>query len=90
MSDEQGENTVVHSFPNTNGEEIQIAVRKYQGKHYVDLRHWFQSKEGDPESLRPTKRGVFLPVERLPELKTGVDLLMEACDKIPEPAPTKH
>ena len=90
MSNDQSENTIIHSFPNTNGEEIQIAIRKYQGKYYVDLRHWFQSREGEAGSLRPTKRGVFLPLERLPELKQGVDLLAEACDKIPEPAPAKH
>lgn len=90
MSDEQAENIPIHSFPNTNGEEIQIAIRKYQGRYYVDLRHWFQSREGESGSLRPTKRGVFLPVERFPELKQGVDLLAEACDKIPQPTATKH
>ena len=86
MPNEQAETIPVHSFPNSNGEEIQIAIRKYQGKYYIDLRHWFQSREGEAGSLRPTKRGVFLPVERLPELKEGVDLLMQACDKIPQPA----
>ena len=90
MSDEQAQTTLIHSFPKGNGEEIQIAMRKYQGKYYIDLRLWFESRQGEEALLKPTKRGVIFPMERLPEFKEGVDKLVQAWDKIPELASAKH
>ncbi len=83
------ETNLIYSFPKSNGEEIQIAMRKYQGKFYVDLRLWFKSREGEG-GLKPTTKGVIFPMERLPEFKEGVDKLLVAWDKIPVPAAAKR
>ena len=85
MQAEQPQSKMVYSFPKCTGEEIQIAVRKYQGKYYIDLRQWFESRQQGGE-LKPTKKGVIFPMERLPEFKEGVDKLLLAWDKIPTPA----
>ena len=80
MSNE--ENKLVYSFPKGTGEEIQIAVRKWEGKYYIDLRQWFESKQEEGR-LKPTRKGIIFPMERLPEFKEGVDRLVETWDKIP-------
>lgn len=90
MSNEQAETHLIHAFPKGNDQEIHIAMRKYEGKYYIDLRQWFQSREGDENSLKPTKKGIIFPMERLPEFKEGVDRLIHAWDKIPQPVSAKH
>ena len=88
MSNEE-KDKLVYSFPKSTGEEIHITVHKYQGKYYIDLRLWFESRQGEG-GLKPTKKGVIFPMERLPEFKEGVDRLLEAWDKIPQPLAAKR
>ena len=82
-------NKLIYSFPKSNGEEIRIAIRKWEGKYYIDLRQWFEDRQANGE-LKPTKKGIIFPMERLPEFKEGVDRLLEAWDKIPQPAAAKR
>ncbi len=88
MSDQQAETKLIYSFPKSNGEEIQITMRKYQGKFYIDLRQWFRDREQENAELKPTTKGIIFPMERLPEFKEGVDRLLDAWDKIPVKAAT--
>lgn len=75
---------LIYSFPMSNGDEIRIALHSWQGKQYIDLRQWFESRrKGEEGRIKPTKRGIIFPMERLPEFKEGVDRLVEAWDKIP-------
>ena len=88
---EESEEILIYSFPMNNGEEIRIAVHHWQGKHYIDLRQWFESRrKGEEGLIKPTKRGIIFPMERLPEFKEGVDKLLLAWDKIPQPVSAKR
>ena len=78
MENEQTQ--VLYAFPRAKGEEIQISLRKFKGKFYIDLRLWFQAKEDS--TLHPTKKGVFFSLERLPELRKGIDRLSKAAEKL--------
>ena len=75
---------LIYSFPRAKGEEIHIAVRKYKGKQYVDLRIWFQGK--NEKTFYPTKKGFALFLDQIPELKKGVERLSKATEKL-RPAP---
>lgn len=77
MENEQSQ--LIYSFPRAKGEEIQIALRKYKGKHYVDLRIWFQGK--NETSFYPTKKGVSFFLEQIPELRKGMERLSKAAEK---------
>ena len=74
------EQHLIYSFPHGMGEEIQIAIRKFRDKHYVDVRHWFQAK--NEKVFRPTKKGVFFPIERVGELQKGVERLAKASESL--------
>lgn len=74
---------LIYAFPRTPGEEIQIAVKKFKGKYYVDLRLWFQDKKD--REFHPTKKGVFFSVERIPDLQKGVDRLSKAAERFVHP-----
>lgn len=62
-----------HRFPRSESEEIQMALRQYRGKYYVDLRLWFQPKD-NPE-MRPTKKGISILASQLTNLKEGIQNL---------------
>ena len=69
------DNYLVYSFPRCEGEDIQVAVRKYKGKYYVDVRLWYLSK--NEQTLLPTKKGVSFPIEKALELQKAAERLCE-------------
>lgn len=71
---------VVYAFPRGQGEEVQVAITKYKGKYYIDLRQWFQDEE--TKTLIPTKKGVFIPLECATELKKAVDRTIKLCERL--------
>ena len=79
---EDSQTQLVHSFPKGQDEEIQMSIRKYKGRLYIDLRVWFMSKSA--QSMRPTKKGVFIPFDQLPQLRKGVDELAQNADRFSE------
>lgn len=62
---------VVHTIRKGSKEEIRLTVRPYKERRYLDIRIWFQPPEGG--EYRPTKKGITLGLEFIPELKRGLD-----------------
>lgn len=74
--------TLIHTIPTNNDEELQFAITQYEDRYYVDVRLWFRSPEA--KGLRPSRKGISLPMHRLLGLKEGVAVLSEASQKLPE------
>lgn len=51
----------------TESEQIQIKIKEYKDKKYLDIRLWFKSP--DRNEYLPTKKGVALPLALLPEFQ---------------------
>jgi|GEM_PF-274553 len=68
-------NETVYSFPKNDTEEVRLTLREYKERVYLDLRVWFLAKEGE---YHPTKKGLSLSVEFLPELRKGLEKVKEA------------
>jgi len=64
------ENQVVHRFPRRQDEEVYVTLREFKNRHYLDVRIFFQPKDGG--EMRATRKGLTLEVELLPELKKGI------------------
>jgi hypothetical protein len=58
--------------------KIRVAVNEYKGRRYIDVRTLFQGEDG---AWVPTKKGVALSPDRMPEL---IRLLNEARTKAQE------
>lgn len=55
-------------------EVIRVSLGWYKGKNYVHIRAWSRGEGlANTEVLQPTKKGVCLNVELLPELKKLID-----------------
>ena len=65
---------VVGSFPKNNREEVRVTLSKFKGYDLVGVRQWFKSDDDDP---RPSKSGVTIRVDLLPDL---LDLIQKARD----------
>ena len=71
MADEK---ELVHSFDKSPTEQIQVRLSEYKGKTYVDLRIYYKASDGE---YRPTKKGITLSPDLLPELGEAVRKLIE-------------
>ena len=65
---------VVGSFPKNNREEVRVTLSKFKGYDLVGVRQWFRN---DDDDARPSKSGVTIRVDLLPDL---LDLIQKARD----------
>jgi hypothetical protein len=71
MADER---ELVHSFERSPTEQVQVALSKYKGKTYADLRIFYKADDGE---YRPTKKGITVSLDLLPELGEAITKLIE-------------
>ena len=72
---------VFHAFMKSNDQEVRFAAGEYRDKMYLDIRIYFKNEE--TEEWHPTKKGITLPIEMLPDFRKGLDLLYESIHKSP-------
>ena len=70
------ENQTLYQFSRNQDEEVHFTLKGYKQRKYLDLRVFFQPKNG--EEMLPTKKGITLAVELFPELEKGIT----ACEKV--------
>jgi hypothetical protein len=68
------ESILVHSFMKNALEEVRVSVSTYKGKKYVDLRVYYQDDNGE---YKPSKKGIAISPELLPELENAIGKLKE-------------
>ncbi|MCG9033145.1 transcriptional coactivator p15/PC4 family protein [Laribacter hongkongensis] len=64
--------SIVHTIDKSDLDCIRIERKTFRGHDYIDLRQ--HTDLGDGEGFRPTKKGITLPPDRLPEL---IEALLE-------------
>ena len=80
---ENVERHLVHSFAKAEGEEIQVAVRRYKGRYFIDLRQWFEDQSKN--TFFPTKKGVCFPLEHATELSKSAERVLKLSQKLLNP-----
>ncbi len=66
---------VLAAFLRTDRNEVRLRLRTFRGQQYLDLRTFFLPK--DFAEMVPTKRGIQLPLDVLPELLTALGRAQE-------------
>lgn len=66
------EKRVVHQFQRNKEERICISVGTYKDKTYIDMRVFFTDQVTG--ELRPTKKGLTIAQNLLPQLKHGLSI----------------
>ena len=57
-------------FPTGSNGQVQVSRSAYRGRNRIDLREFFPSEGGE---LKPTRRGVTLPLNTLPALRAALE-----------------
>lgn len=72
MSDE---GKMLATIPRSTTEQMQIAIKEYKGKSYLDMRIFYTTDDG--ETWLPTKKGVTCSPENLELLKDAIEEAMK-------------
>lgn len=68
------EPTLLYEFEKNAAELVRAEITKWNGRDIFNLRVFFDvSKNGQPD-WRPTKKGLAVRTELIPEVKKAVDL----------------
>jgi hypothetical protein len=70
---------VLFTFPRNERDQVRLSAGYYNKKLYLDLRVFFLHQESN--EYRPTKKGITLGYECLPELKKALEAAEQALAK---------
>lgn len=74
---------VLFTFPRNERDQVRLSAGYYNNKLYLDLRIFFLHQES--QEYRPTKKGITLGYECLPELKKAIACAEQAVAKERQP-----
>ena len=57
------------------GETINVYIGEYRGTKYLHIREWYVDKD---QEEKPTKKGIALPIDKIPAFKEAIDRLVPA------------
>ena len=69
------ERRILHTFPKNSIEEVRISLTSFKGQEYLDVRVFYRADDGE---FRPTKKGVTINMELIPDLLEGLAKVREA------------
>ena len=67
------EQRLVSEFEKNSAEVVKVHLQTWKQGRYVDIRIWAALRPGDAAGEHPTKKGLTLAVELLPELRKAID-----------------
>jgi hypothetical protein len=65
---------IIHAFPKNPLEEIRVSLTVFKKKQYIDLRVYYKGDDGE---YHPSKKGLTLSLDLLPDLVEGVQKAQE-------------
>lgn len=71
------DNQLIYAVPRNKGEKIEIRLRQFQGKRFIDVRLWFQL--GPQMEYKPSRKGICLSLQDLKQFRIGIE---EACKTV--------
>jgi len=71
---------VIGQFQKNSSEIIKVQLQEWKGEPYVDIRVWVAGEDGAP-GAQPTKKGITLSAELLPELKAAIEKTIEIIER---------
>jgi len=74
------ETQLIHSFRKNDREEIRISFREYKERFYIDMRLYFLAE--DRGEMCPSKKGLTLGIDFLPEIKLGITKLEDVARQV--------
>jgi len=80
------ENKVVYEFKKNSREKVRVEFSYFMENELISLRIYFCPDQSQDRWL-PTKKGIALNVEHLPELKKAIDRAVKEWQEMSKPGP---
>ena len=58
----------IATIEKNRSEELRIALKEFKGRNYLDIRTFIEPYADEGQGRVPTKKGVTVPLAKLPEL----------------------
>lgn len=72
------ERQTVARIDKARGDQVHVALARFKGHTYADLRQFYDAGEG---AMRPTGKGVTVPLAALDDLRDGIERLIALRDE---------
>jgi len=69
---------LIAEFQKNSVEKIKVQLQRWKNQNYIDIRVYFIDQE---KAETPTKKGICLSAELLPELRLAIEKAMLAVDE---------
>jgi len=60
--------TLIAEFDKNSAEKIRVSINEWKGQSYVDMRIWFYPDNSRDGEMIPSKKGIRISGELLPDL----------------------
>ena len=67
----------IYEFMKNGFDKVIIRFAEFRDVKYLDIRTWYQN---DKDEWKPTKKGIIIPLNKIEELKKGIDKACGECD----------
>ena len=67
---------LMHEFQKKLDEKVRIELKNYRGKDVINIWVYYNAGE-EKDDWRPSRKGICMRVDRIPELKEGIDKAYE-------------
>ncbi len=71
----------IYAFFKNSAERVQASLSEYRGNTYLNIRVHYQDSDGE---WKPTKKGLTIAVDLLPELEASVRALRAVVGELSE------
>jgi len=70
----EDERILIDEFEKNSAETVRTSISEFKGKLYIDFRVWSAGAADSLGEVRPTKKGLTISTEILPDLLKAVQL----------------
>ena len=77
---EQEKSRFIAQFDKNSAEKVKIFLNRYRGNEYIDIRIWTKNLPGEDGAENPSRKGLTLHVELLPDLLRALKEAEEAIE----------
>ncbi len=69
---------LIAEFSKNISETVKVVLQVWKQSRYCDIRIWTALRPGDVAGEQPTRKGITLAVELLPDLRSAIDDTIKA------------
>ena len=72
---------MIFEFRKNALEVVRFEVTEFNGSQYLNVRVFYDAGQGVEPEYKPSRKGITIAAEQVPDLKHGIDLAVEYLEK---------